>query len=82
MNARSSVDAQPEISTVTQMTLKDFRIVLIIYFYTSNVNPDPLGKQTSPSKSGVVQVGSRIWFENYFLPMAIATTIVSGIMGR
>jgi hypothetical protein len=29
--------------------------------YGSNVNPDPLGKQTLTELTGVVQVGSRIW---------------------
>jgi hypothetical protein len=33
----------------------------VLLFNDSNVNPDPLGKQTLPSKTGVVQVGSRIW---------------------
>ena len=27
----------------------------------ANVNPDPLGNQTLTEKTGVVQVGSRIW---------------------
>ena len=39
----------------------DPSMVFLRIFY-SNVTHDPLGNQTLPSKSGVVQVGSMSWF--------------------